>query len=102
MTYDQFIASLEGPEAPSSLTAPLLALWLDARGDWHRAHEAVQDQDDRTSAWLHAYLHRKEGDQWNADYWYRRAARQSPRVSLTEEWESIARELLSNQGFTAG
>jgi hypothetical protein len=95
MNYTEFQSTLNQPLPPAGLSAPLLALWLDAKGDWNGAHEAIQDETDRSSAWLHAYLHRKEGDQWNADYWYSKAGKKSPRCSLTEEWEVIARALLN-------
>jgi hypothetical protein len=73
---------------------PLAALWHDARGDWKRAHECVQEGSDRDSAWVHAYLHRKEGDAGNAQYWYARAGRKMPKAGLPEEWTAIAAELL--------
>lgn len=73
----------------------LLALWFDARGDWAKAHEIAQGVEDVDGAWVHAYLHRKEGDTWNAGYWYRRAGRPEARGSLREEWEQIVGELLA-------
>ncbi|SFS10208.1 hypothetical protein SAMN05421771_1760 [Granulicella pectinivorans] len=72
----------------------LLALWWDAKGDWKQAHEIAQDVEGADGAWVHAYLHRKEGDTWNAGYWYRRAGRPEARGSLREEWEEIVTELL--------
>jgi hypothetical protein len=73
----------------------LKALWHDARGDWEAAHEAAQAIEDETGAWVHAYLHRKEGDASNAAYWYRRAGRDVVRgVALEEEWARIAAALL--------
>jgi hypothetical protein len=70
---------------------PLLAaLWWDARGDWTRAHECAQSVEDADGAWVHAYLHRKEGDLGNADYWYRRAGRRRPTMTLDAEWAEIA------------
>lgn len=85
--------SLRNLEGPDGLAPPLAALWWDARGDWERAHEAAQSLDTSDSAWVHAYLHRKEGDLANADYWYRRAGRQRPSVSLDAEWAEIAAAL---------
>jgi hypothetical protein len=79
---------------PPGLSAPLLALWWDARGDWTRAHEAAQAGDNTQSAWVHAYLHRREGDLANADYWYRRAGRSRPAMPLEAEWAAIAAALL--------
>ncbi len=72
----------------------LQALWHEAKGNWDQAHATVQDLPDQTAAWIHAYLHRQEGDTWNADYWYRRAGKHRPALTLQEEWEQIARELL--------
>jgi hypothetical protein len=73
----------------------LLALWWDAKGDWSRAHEIAQDIGGADGAWVHAYLHRKEGDTGNAAYWYRRAGRAVGRGDLNEEWEQIVRSLLA-------
>lgn len=78
---------------PATLNDLQRALQRDARGDWHGAHEAAQAGDDRDSAWVHAYLHRKEGDQWNAEYWYRRAGRPAFDGPLEQEWREIAEEL---------
>jgi len=72
----------------------LRALWYDARGDWHRAHTIAQDVDDAGGAWVHAYLHRKEGDLGNAGYWYQRAGRDVASDPLDAEWERIAAALL--------
>lgn len=72
----------------------LRALWLDARGDWEGAHAAAQAAGSRDGDWVHAYLHRKEGDEGNAGYWYARAGRPHCTASLTAEWEQIARSLL--------
>lgn len=95
MDYQEFTATLER-DTPPDLDHPLLlALWHDARGDWERAHDIAQDVDDRDGAWVHAYLHRVEGDNWNANYWYRRAGRSMPGQSLQEEWKSIVRDLLA-------
>lgn len=91
MTLDEF-RKAEAP--PAKLSAPLLALWWDARGDWPRAHEAAQAGDDADSAWVHAYLHRKEGDLANAGYWYRRAGKPVARGTLAQEWAAIAAALL--------
>ena len=67
----------------------LNALWYDAKGEWDKAHEMVQDIDDNNASWIHAYLHRKEGDTANADYWYSRAGKKRPSLSLEKEWEEI-------------
>jgi hypothetical protein len=96
MDLSAFRASL-GLNAPSPDLSPALrALWLDARGDWEGAHEAAQADEGGDGDWVHAYLHRKEGDAGNAAYWYRRAGKPVCRTSLDEEWEAIAKALLGN------
>jgi hypothetical protein len=74
---------------PADFPPLLQALWHDAHGDWHKAHDIAQAIETPDGAWLHAYLHRKEGDVWNADYWYRRAGRVRPNSSLETEWEQL-------------
>ena len=69
-------------------------MWHDAKGDWNKAHAIIQNIEDKKAAWVHAYLHRKEGDIGNADYWYRRAGKSRPSGSLETEWENIVKELL--------
>ena len=76
------------------LEGALLALWYDHHGDWNRAHEVAQLLHDADSAWVHGYLHRKEGDVSNAAYWYRRASRPVVTGSLVQEWEAMVREML--------
>jgi hypothetical protein len=93
MTLDDFKRTLATAKAPD--VAPLLrALWHDARGDWQTAHAIAQDVDDENGAWVHAYLHRKEGDRYNARYWYRRAGKPEATDSLDAEWTRIVSELL--------
>lgn len=94
MTFDQFKISINETSPARELSAYLQSLWYDGKGDWDKSHEIIQDIDDKTAAWIHAYLHRKEGDIWNADYWYRRAGRKRPDLSLEEEWKVIVTELL--------
>jgi hypothetical protein len=84
--------SLNSPQADGS--EHIKALWFDAKGDWAKAHVLIQDIADSNAAWIHAYLHRKEGDISNADYWYRRAGKRRPEISLEKEWEQIAEALL--------
>lgn len=93
----QSIARDSGPPAGSSL--PVQALWHDARGDWEGAHNCAQDDASRAGSWVHAYLHRKEGDAGNAGYWYARAGRRMPpdTMGLDQEWAELARELLAKQ-----
>ncbi|MBF8961903.1 hypothetical protein I0P70_01485 [Pontibacter sp. FD36] len=94
MNLDAFKASLSAPTPPLQASVYLQALWHDAKGDWDKAHVLIQDLPDKTAAWIHAYLHRKEGDTWNADYWYSRAGRKRPEISLQQEWETIVTDLL--------
>jgi len=93
MTLDDFKATLND-DTPPRVSAALVALWQDAKGDWEAAHTTAQDIDDQTGAWVHAYLHRKEGDEGNAAYWYRRASKPIARESLSVEWDRIVSELL--------
>ena len=79
------------------LQGALLALWWDAKGDWEKAHQVAQDIDGADGAWVHAYLHRKEGDIGNAAYWYRRAGQLQAQGDLTEEWERILSVLLARK-----
>ena len=81
----------------SLYSGPLLALWHAGHNNWHQAHEIAQAEDTRDAAWVHAYLHRAEGDTFNANYWYRRAHRPSPTTDLQAEWDQITRELLAAQ-----
>ena len=94
VTLDAFRRSTTGDTPPSDLSRPLLALWHDAHGEWDAAHETAQAIDDSTGSWIHAYLHRKEGDLGNAGYWYRRAGKPECRTSLDAEWSEIASTLL--------
>ena len=87
----------ELPDA-SALSLPLQALWREARGDWDAAHELAQQAGSREGDWVHAYLHRKEGDIGNADYWYARAGRRRPDLTLEQEWEQVAAVLLGTTG----
>mgnify|MGYP006274747583 CR=1 FL=1 len=91
MNFDHFLKSLGDSAPPHGISEALKALWYDRREQWERAHEIVQDETDTTAAAIHAYLHRKEGDNWNADYWYRKAGRPSFKGSLDAEWSSLAR-----------
>lgn len=90
-----FFASLTEAEPPAALSLALAALWHDAHGDWDKAHELAQAEDGRDGDWIHAYLHRKEGDNGNAGYWYRRAGKPVCRNSLKQEWREIADALLA-------
>ncbi len=94
MTLQEFQKSLRDGQPPASLSRALTALWWDAKGEWTKAHESAQEDSGRAGAWVHAYLHRKEGDLGNAGYWYVRAGKESTRGPLDQEWEEIVRELL--------
>jgi len=96
MTFTDFKESLLKNRTPNDMSGYLQSLWHDAKGDWDKAHHIIQDIDDKTAAWIHAYLHRKEGDIANADYWYNRAGRKRPVIMLDYEWESIVKELLND------
>ena len=94
MTLDEFRLSLTATEPPAELPHALVGLWWDARGDWARAHESAQQDEGVEGSLVHAYLHRKEGDESNAAYWYNRAGKSVCREPLDAEWVSIARALL--------
>jgi hypothetical protein len=93
MTIEDFRKSVSGTEPPETRAA-LRALWWDAKGDWDRAHQAAQEGSDKDGDWVHAYLHRKEGDLSNARYWYSRVGRTMPAGSLDEEWTDLVGNLL--------
>jgi hypothetical protein len=95
MDLQTFQQSLKDSTPPVEASVYLQALWQDGKGNWDKSHELIQDLPDQNAAWIHAYLHRKEGDTWNADYWYRKAGRKRPSVSLEEEWEQITAALLA-------
>ena len=94
MTLDDFRHSLAAAKPPDELTLALVGLWWDAKGDWARAHESAQQDEGLEGSWVHAYLHRKEGDQGNAVYWYGRAGKPVCRQPLDAEWLSIVGDLL--------
>ena len=94
MTMDDFVVSLTQTAPPAKLSPSLRALWYAARDDWDGAHRIVQSEDGADAAWVHAYLHRVEGDLANAGYWYRSARRETCSDSLENEWRSIVDALL--------
>ncbi len=98
MDCNGFQQSLEESAPPSGLTPALEALWWDGKGDWNAAHDRLQDQNGADGAWVHAYLHRKEGDLSNAAYWYRRAGQPTASGPLDAERAALARALLSAAG----
>jgi hypothetical protein len=94
MTPAEFEAALTLAAPPDALSAPLAALWWDAKGDWARAHSLVDDLETTDGMAVHAYLHRKEGVEWNANYWYARAGRRYRRPSPDDEWRALVEGLL--------
>ena len=94
-TWRDFNTSLEQDSPGSGFSPQLAALWYDGKGNWQRAHGQVDHLDDLDSAWVHAYLHRKEGDLGNADHWYRRAGKVRPEISLDEEWQILVAHFLN-------
>ena len=91
MTVEELKASLAHDVPPRTISVALAALWWDAKGDWDRAHQLVNDLQTTDAMAVHAYLHRKEGDASNAEYWYRRAGRQFARPTLDAEWAALVR-----------
>lgn len=94
MTLQEFRDSLLDAAPPRELGVALAGLWWDAKGKWTQAHESAQQDEGPAGAWVHAYLHRKEGDASNAAYWYERAGKPVARTSLEQEWEEITLALL--------
>jgi hypothetical protein len=98
MDLQEFRKSLVNDQPPARLSLALCGLWWDAKGDWAKAHESAQEDSGPNGAWVHAYLHRKEGDLGNAGYWYRQAGKSAARGSLDQEWEEIVNALLRTIG----
>jgi hypothetical protein len=96
MTLEEFTQSLEQKRPPADCQPLLQALWHEAKDRWDEAHKITQEIDTTDGSWVHAYLHRKEGDSGNARYWYSRAGRQAPTLSLQQEWQQIAAALLAD------
>ena len=96
MTLAEFKASVTKQVPPSDLAPPVQALWWAAKGDWDKAHTIVMNDESREAAWVHAYLHRVEGDLGNAGYWYRQAGQPVAKDSLEAEWERIVSALLGS------
>ena len=94
MTAQEFRESLELDLPPAELSLALAGLWWAAKGDWTKAHESAQRDEGPAGAWVHAYLHRKEGDLSNAAYWYQRAGKSLAHTSLEKEWDEIVDSLL--------
>ena len=94
MNLSVFKESLSSGAPSDLLSVYAKALWYDAKGDWKKAHSLVDSLNDKNASWVHAYLHREEGDISNADYWYYKAGKKRPQISFQEEWEQIAEALL--------
>ena len=95
MTLAEFENTLSQPQPPVGLAPSVTALWWAGKDDWNTAHKLVMDEGGKDCAWVHAYLHRVEGDIENAGYWYREAGRPAPDGALRAEWAAIAAELLA-------
>ena len=94
MTVDEFLASVKTDAPPEMVSPSLVALWYDAKGDWERAHGMVDSLESNEGMAVHAYLHRKQGDNTNANYWYARVGRKHYRPVLNDEWHALVRALL--------
>jgi hypothetical protein len=94
MTVYDFKATLSFSSPPKGISNLLEAMWYDGKGDWEASHTIAQDIHSKDGSWIHAYLHRKEGDDGNAGYWYARAGRKFPSIGLEEEWEEICIKFL--------
>ena len=94
MDFDEFLRLCHQDKEPQHLDDTLIALWYESRGNWDQAHSIVQEMPGADAARVHAYLHRKEGDEGNASYWYARAGSRKPKLSFRQEWQQITRELL--------
>ena len=95
MDLQTFKASLDTAAPPPDISTALQALWYDAKSDWDKDHELAQQEPHPIGAWVHAYLHRVEGDERNAGYWYNRAQKPHRNAALPEEWDQIATALLA-------
>jgi hypothetical protein len=96
MNLDEFKASVAHEVPPAGLCVPLVALWWDNKGDWTQAHSLVDELETKDGMAVHAYLHRKEGQAANSDYWYQRAGRDFYRPVLADEWQTLVAALLSS------
>jgi hypothetical protein len=95
MTLAEFKGSLSKPRPPAELSVALTGLWWAGKDDWDKAHKIVMDDAGKDCAWVHAYLHRVEGDLENARYWYKQAGKPVASVPLPTEWAAITTDLLS-------
>ncbi|HUR31313.1 MAG TPA: hypothetical protein VMZ69_07760 [Saprospiraceae bacterium] len=96
MNLEEFKGSLKKEIPPEKLNTLLLALWYDAKGDWEKSHDFIAEINTKEAALIHAYLHRKEGDLSNADYWYKRAGCDRPLISLEKEWDNLIHQFFNS------
>lgn len=94
--YKEFLQTLEGSAPPKSWAEALQAMWHDLKGNWEASHNIAQEMHNRHGSWIHAYLHRQEGDEFNAGYWYRQAGREFPKKNLKEEQRELVEYFLMN------
>lgn len=94
MTLEEFKLSVSKQNPPAELNDLLKSLWYDAKGNWNKAHSIAQNISTKEGALLHAYLHRIEGDEWNAEYWYNRASETKFKGSVEDEWSNLVRRFL--------
>lgn len=97
MNEQEFTQSLDEKQPPEKVNVFLQALWWENKGNWQKAHELIEHVDGLEASWVHAYLHRKEGDAWNADYWYRRAGKSRPSGTIAEEWQSLVNYFINKK-----
>jgi len=95
MTGDEFTDSIDKDRPPHGISDTLTSLWWDRKGNWDRAHSIAQEIPTTMGCAVHAYLHREEGVLWNADYWYQRAGRKRPEISLDAEWRQLVDEIFA-------
>ena len=94
MNLEEFKKSLSSSKPPENIASHLKALWYAGKDDWESSHNIAQDIHDKNGSWIHAYLHRVEGDTFNANYWYNKAGRRMPGYSYQQEWEEISLALM--------
>lgn len=98
-SFEEFLKTCQNELPPEMWPKGLQALWYDAKGNWNASHDIAQDMPSILGSWIHAYLHRKEGDQFNANYWYRRANREFPNLTLDEELKNLVEYVINNQSM---
>ncbi len=99
LDYYEFLMNLSSEAPPIGWSLALKALWFDAKGNWDASHGIAQNMHNDVGSWIHGYLHRKEGDEFNAGYWYRRAHKPIPKISTNKELREIVEYILSSTDF---